>query len=130
MDIIFYSEHSDESERRVHRALEQLGLSATTQVCGTTQALHVQLCEPQDSGIPVVISVGGRSGLKKLSKVRELLFGFRLVLLMPTGNKADVALGHTFRPRVMLDADATVSEIAAVLVSMTRRARSPSLVGG
>jgi hypothetical protein len=59
--------------------------------------------------------------LSHLASIRGLLSEVQVVLVLPTDEKAVVAIGHSLRPRVVLYIDHVATQLAPILARMQNR---------
>jgi hypothetical protein len=122
MIIALYLDNRDATSRKVWEALEMTDLCNNADLYTNMKDFVNIVDKPIDPSTIVIIPVIDYDHLQKLTNIRESLYRFRLLLVLPEGSRELMNLGHTFRPRVLLHA----GDISPNLIPVLRKMKQMS----
>jgi hypothetical protein len=117
VNIVLYAKDSDILVS-MQGIIARLMPKAHTELYRTTEAFAESLRKSiYDSTVAVIIAAD-KDDLGDLSSLRQLLWGTRMILVLPDATDETVALGHSLRPRFISSRDDGLEYVAAVLSKM------------
>lgn len=121
MRVVALIPENNEQTEQVRQALN-VGVPADKlQVFPCTSAIVDGAKLPLDEKTILVVYVDNQQTLSHLASIRGLLSEVQVVLVLPTDDKAVVAIGHSLRPRVVLYIDHVATQLAPILERMQNR---------
>jgi hypothetical protein len=103
------------AERRLMRAVEKLVSGVNLKVCRDADGLRRRLLPGRHSPLAVVILAVTKQDLLSIMPLRDLLLGFRVVVILPDSDDVTVAMGWGVWPRFVSYADGDLRDVAGVL---------------
>ena len=117
-------------EKRLTRALEKLVAEVSVKVCRDPDALRRRLLSGRNSPLAVVILAVTKHDLLSVMPLRDLLLGFRVIVVLPDADDVTLAMGWGLWPRFVSYADGDLWDVAGVLGKITGVAPSQDKVKG
>jgi hypothetical protein len=118
MDVILYSAQN-KAGQRLQQAVEILIPKHSIEVCSTFSALVQRLHQPLDNIKQIVLNVSGKKDLQDVITLRDILWHYRVILVLPHRDAAITFLGHLLRPRLIsCFSDSSFLDVLAVLRHM------------
>ena len=97
------------------RALEKLAPGVNVKVCRDADGLRRRLLPGRHSPLVVVILAVTKQDLLNVMPFRDLLLGFRVVVILPDSDDVTVAMGWGLWPRFVSYADGDFRDVTGVL---------------
>jgi len=117
-NIILYSKTKNGTGARLQEAVEASLPRANVETFHTISQLSDRLHKPALNFPIVVLLAVNREDLESIVVIQDLLFDFRIVLVLPDKDDDTLALGHTLRPRFVSYQDSSFQDVGAVLSKM------------
>jgi hypothetical protein len=121
MRVVALIPENDAQAVQVRNALKISVPAENLQVFSSTSAIVDSAKLPLDGATILVVYVDEQQTLSHLASIRGLLSEVQVVLVLPTDEKAVVAIGHSLRPRVVLYIDHVATQLAPILARMQNR---------
>lgn len=122
MRLLLYATPSNIVGRDLRKRIRSSWFETWTELafCPSLAALDKQLRKPLGQSAIGILIPSDTDELAALIRMRHLLRGMRLILILPAGHQPDIvhARAHMLRPRFITDADKNLQEITAVLEKM------------
>ena len=112
------------------RALEKLVSGVNVKVCRDPDALRRRLLPGRNSPLAVVILAVTKQDLLSVMPLRDLLLGFRVIVVLPDSDDVTLAMGWGIWPRFVSYADGDLWDVAGVLGKITGSAPPQDKVKG
>lgn len=128
MRVVALIPENDEQAGLVKRALEAEIPVEKLHIYSSASSVFDTARLPLDGTTILVVYVDGQHTLSQLASVRGRLTEVQMVLVLPTDEKAIVAIGHSLRPRVVLYVDHVTTQLVPILKRMQGRADPASQV--
>jgi len=77
----------------------------------------------------IILHAESKEHLQQFMAMRDLLIGYRIILILPDRDPSTLAQGHSLRPRFITYLDADFREMAAVLHNILHPAASEPATG-
>jgi hypothetical protein len=119
VNILFYIPVSREIRQKFEKEVVAAVPKAMRECCYTIEELSRNLRRKERFETIAVIMASREKDLLDIYLIRELLHGFRLILILPNNDKSTVAMGHCLCPRFMDTGAGSYSRVSAVLNKMT-----------
>jgi hypothetical protein len=117
-NIIVYSKAKNGIGAKLCKAVEAVPTRTQVETFRTISALSKRLHKPALNFPIVVLLAMNREDLEHIVAIQDLLFDFRIVLILPDKEMNTMALGHTLRPRFVSYRDSSFKDVGAVLNKM------------
>jgi hypothetical protein len=117
-DILLFVPPRNVAERRLMKALEKLVSGVSVKVCRDTDGLRRRLVPGRNSPLAVVILAVTKQDLLSVMPLRDLLLGFRVIVVLPDSDDVTLAMGWGMWPRFVSYADGDFRDVAGVLEKM------------
>ncbi len=114
-EVVFYISRRNGVEKRLMAAVENAAPKAAIKVYRTTEALRKRLLLGGSSALAVVVLASTKESLLSLMPLRELLLGFRVIMILPDADEVTLAVGWGMWPRFVSYADSDFHDVAGVL---------------
>jgi hypothetical protein len=114
-EVLFYISKRDDAEKKLMAAVEDAAPKAAIKVYRTTEALRKRLLLGGSSALAVVVLASTKQNLLSLMPLRELLLGFRVIMILPDADEVTLAVGWGMWPRFVSYADSDFHDVAGVL---------------
>lgn len=124
MELLVHLPVFDGTGKKMIRLIQRLGLLNRTRVFSSHEDLIHRLCLPKDPMTLVILGGASRADLIALTALRPMLRGIRVVLVLKENSEETLALGHTYLPRLILNGEDDLSELAAMLINLSCGAAS------
>jgi hypothetical protein len=118
--VLFYSSMLNREGKIIQDVIEELLPSGQVAICRSPVDLSHRLQELQKNLPILIILISTKDELIDVLSFRNLLFGFRLILILPDSEEETVALGHRLRPNFLTYLYSNAKEIKAVLEKMLK----------
>jgi hypothetical protein len=106
------------AEKRLMKALEKLLSGVSVRVCRDADGLRRRLLHGSNSPLAVVILAVKKQDLLSTMPLRDLLLGFRVIVVLPDSDDVTLAMGWGMWPRFVSYADGDFRDVAGVLEKM------------
>lgn len=118
--VLFYSSMLNREGKITQDVIEKLLPAGQVAICRTLVDLSHRLQKLHKNQPILIILISTKDELIDILSFRDLLFGFRLILILPDAAEETVALGHRLRPNFLTYLDSNAKEIEAVLEKMLK----------
>lgn len=118
MGLLFYASDLNGTGKPVWDLYQDLAADYTSEFCQTLNDLTKHLRQFHSDPQIAVLLAGSRKELLEIISIRNLIDGFRLILILPDNKKATVNKGHSLYPRFLTYVDGNFDWVAAVLEKM------------
>jgi hypothetical protein len=117
LSVLFYTRNSD-ILGSLQTAVARLAPKVRIELHRTLETFSEKLRKlPYNSTVAVIIAADRRD-LEDIASLQNLLWGLRTILVLPDGDDATIALGHSLRPRLISRREDNFENVAAVLNKM------------
>ena len=123
VNIVLYARDSD-ILANMQGIIARLMPKAHTELYRTTETFAESLRKSVYDSTVAVILAADKDDLRDLSSLQQLLWGTRMILVLPDAGDETVALGHSLRPRFISSRDDGLENVAAVLGKMLENGNS------
>jgi len=120
-NIIIYSKGANGAGSKLQETVKTVLPGAHLEAFHTIPDLSQRLQGPAFNFPIVVLLVTNREDLESIIAIQDLLFDFRIVLILPDKEDDMMALGHILRPRFVSYRDSSFQDVGAVLNKMANR---------
>ena len=118
-EIVFFIPTKCEAEKRLMDACEGLHAGAGIRISRDADGLRKRLVRSMTTGIhAVVILPATKQDLLSIVSLRDVLSGFRIVVILPDADSETLAAGWSMWPRFVSYADGDFQDVAGVLQKM------------
>ena len=121
MDLIFYTSASAGGCKELLRRIREEISGGRVRICRNIGKLRRLLLRPFYEVLAVVLRLVDTEELRELIRLRELLEGFWIILILPDSPGEMSSLAHCLRPRLLVYADEGGTRVGAVLSKMMQR---------
>jgi hypothetical protein len=118
-EIVLFIPTRSVPEKRLMRAIEKLVSGINVKVCRDLDALRSRLLPGGNSPLAVVILAVTKQDLLSVVPLRDLLLGFRVIVVLPDSDDVTLAMGWGMWPRFVSYADGDLWDVAGVLGKIT-----------
>ena len=121
-EALFYISRGNDAEKRLMAAVEDAAPRAAIKIYRTTETLRKRLLLGGSSALAVVVLASTKQDLLSLMPLRELLLGFRVIMILPDEDEVTLAVGWGMWPRFVSYTDSDFHDVAGVLKKMVATA--------
>lgn len=121
MQIILYLSGDNTINQRLRQTVEASQNPGDIHVCRSILGLRERLLEMMHDGCLVVLLAATQTDLGELLRLSQLLFDFRIILVLPDQAQETLTLGHLIYPRFITYIDSDFQDLAAVLNKLDHR---------
>ena len=114
-EIALFSPSGNDAEKRLLAALEGIVPGVTLKTNRTPDSLQRRLLSGGSRSLNVVLLAATNQDLMSVLPLRELLLGFRVIVVLPDSDDHTLALGWGMWPRFLSYADGDFQDVAGVL---------------
>jgi hypothetical protein len=124
MNIIYLCPKEEDSRRKVNRIIEIMIAAEKYEVFHKVNEFENYARSSLLHQHVIILQAGNMKSLQKIAALKELLFGHRVILILPDREQETIALGHSLRPRFITYQDSDFLEMASVLYKMLQREKT------
>lgn len=117
LNVIFYA-RNEETLNAARTAIAERIPGARVEFCRNLVALSERLRKPSYESTVLVILVADKGDLEDISSLKQFLWELRIILVLPDGDDATIALAHSLRPRLVSKYGDDLENVMAVLNKM------------
>ncbi len=118
MNILFFSSIKTEFGEKVKKIIEAEVYSDQIEKCRSVEEVSGRLRQPLGDLRIAIIQVKSKEELLEIDAIKFLLFGLRIILILPDRDKDTVSTGHKLFPRFVSYIDSDSNEVGDVLKNM------------
>lgn len=118
MNILFFSSIKTGEGEKVQKIIEAEVSSDQIERCRSVEEFSSRLRQPLGNLRIAVLQVKSKEELFEIFSIKSLLFGLRIILILPDRDKDTVSDGHKLFPRFVSYSDSDSNEVADVLKNM------------
>ena len=120
-NIIVYSKAMNGIGSKLQEVVTSILPGSYVDTYHTISGLSERLHRPPLNFPIVILLAMNREDLDNIVAIQNLLFDYRIVLILPDREEDTMALGHTLRPRFVSYRDSSFKDVGAVLNKMINR---------
>ena len=120
MRVLLYEPTADRIAQRLQVVIESLVSKKNMEVYHTFNSLSRRLRQSTYDLTVAVLLAASKKDLLDLLSISDLIWGIRIILILPDTEKGTIAKGHTLRPRFLTHKDSDILYVTAVLGKMLR----------
>ncbi len=125
LNLIFYTRNAD-AFSLAQGAIAGLASQVRVEFFRNLEAFSERLRMPSYQSTVAVIVAADRRDLEDISTLGQLLWGTRVILVLPDGDDSTIALAHSLRPRLVSKPGNDLGDVIAVLRKMIEDHNSKS----
>jgi hypothetical protein len=130
VDLVFYSQVSGNSEKRLQRVIESVVPGWEGAVCRSIDDLSEQLLQPKNDLAIALLLAEKKGDLEDLLSMSNLFRTMRIILVAPDRDKETIAAAHLLRPRLLTYRDSDFADVFTVLTKIIADYHNPTEMGG
>jgi len=114
-EIVLFIPSRNDAEKRLMAALERTVPRGSLKIYRNPDSLRRRLLPGRSNGLTLVILAATKQDLLAVVPLREMLLGFRVIMVLPDSDDLTLAMGWGMWPRFVSYADGNFEDVAGVL---------------
>jgi len=118
MNLFFYAPLMDKQGKELYQKIGGLCFNTGLELHCSLGSLSKRLCQPIKDFSIAILYLAKKENLLEILSIRDLLFGIRIILVLPNRETDTISKAHILGPTLLDYSDSDFTEVGAVLNKM------------